>query len=353
MGQLIIFSEGLIELHLGDTGGPGISGDGIAMAVAASFLNKSLAEVTGRNPVEVSMLSAAGDDPDGHKIRNFCEANEIGTKWFVLMPLLPDEAGELTLGGTASWEFVVNPYSVKKVGNIYHNRDSENCPIDRLFQDAIGEITGIVGNIDKETVLVVSGIAASRPFREQTFDTMLNLIREVRVRGAIVIVDPNTRPRLFKSRDYPEGDPDFARNRLLRLFSLADIVAPSFPDDLRPQGCPIFPWVTPDETCKGLFALGVRDVIVKLGDSGSIWFRRDGTRLQVPSERVNNPNTSGAGDAYMGGLSLALAFGLPIDPAMRLGTLAAVQMIQRHDRAIMSPELTPSAEQIAKAITFG
>ena len=85
------------------------------MALAASFINARLAEVTGREPVGVPTLTAAGDDVvDGRRILNFCRDAAIGTDWFALMPLLPDEKGELTRNGTASWEFVADTGAEKE-----------------------------------------------------------------------------------------------------------------------------------------------------------------------------------------------------------------------------------------------
>ena len=330
--QAIFFSEGLIELHRGSTDGPGISGDGIAMALAASYLNGPLATVLERPRVSIEMLTAAGDDHDGRKIRDFCITNNIGTNWF-----------KLTKGRTASWEFVVDPNPIKKVAVVYHNRDAEHCPIDRLFRDAMSEVTGILNLIDEHTVFTVSGIAASRPFREDTFLSMLNIISDAKSRGATVIVDPNTRLRLFKNIEH-------ARAKLTRLFRLADFVMPSFPDDLCPQGNAVFSWSTPNSTREGLFALGVSNVILKQGPDGSTWFANNGNTVAVPAPKIENPNTSGTGDAYVGAFALALTFGLTIPQAMRLGTCAAVQMARSHDRATLAPELIPTVDVIRSMV---
>ena len=282
MPQVVILSEGLIELK---HAGPGISGDGIAMALAASYLNGLLSDMLRQSPVDVQMLTAAGDDRDGNAILTFCRTNGIGTQWFKLMPLLPDDTGMPTRCGTASCEYVTDPNPVKNTATTYHNRDSENCPIDRLFQNAAREVSEIVAAADHRTVFVVSGIAASRPFREETYKTMLELIRQMKAKGATILVDPNTRLRLFKSPTRPSGDTDCARARLTRLFELADIALPSFPDDLCPQGNVVFPWHNVDAVRDGLFALDVPNVIVKLGPKGSVLFRRYGTTLHIPADR--------------------------------------------------------------------
>ncbi len=313
------------------------------MALAASFINARLAEVTGREPVGVAMLTAAGDDADGRRILNFCRDAAIGTDWFALMPLLPDEKGELTRNGTASWEFVADTGAEKKQALVYHNRKAENCPIDRLFRETCGELTGFLNSIDVGTIFVVSGIAASRPFGEDTFETMLDFIRDAKGRGAKILIDPNTRLRLFKSKEH-------AQERLSRLFRLAHFVLPSFPDDLRPQGNAVFPWETPDAVRDGLFALGVENVIIKLAESGSIWFRRDGSSAMIPTSKVEDPNTAGAGDAYLGGFALALASGLSVEQAMRLATCAAVQKVKSKHGATLAPKLIPSSEQICAAV---
>jgi sugar/nucleoside kinase (ribokinase family) len=122
MPQVVVLSDGLIEYWPDAEGVPqqhGVSGDGVAMAIAVSHLNHHVAELTGGDVVQIKMPTATGDDDAGVTIRNFCDQHHIDTSWFVLMPG----------GKTAGWVFTVDPHPLKKA-RLYLNRDTENCPID-------------------------------------------------------------------------------------------------------------------------------------------------------------------------------------------------------------------------------
>lgn len=66
----------------------------------------------------------------------------------------------------------------------------------------------------------------------------------------------------------------------------------------------------------GLFAAGVRSLIMTRGEQGALVV--DGSGLTaVPSPRVEAVDTTGAGDAFVGGLTAALAGGATLDDAAR------------------------------------
>jgi ribokinase len=59
-----------------------------------------------------------------------------------------------------------------------------------------------------------------------------------------------------------------------------------------------------------------RDVVVTLGAEGCVWAHATGFE-HVPAPRVRAVDTTGAGDAFNGGLALALARGAPLSIALR------------------------------------
>ena len=75
---------------------------------------------------------------------------------------------------------------------------------------------------------------------------------------------------------------------------------------------------------------GTETVLVTLGRQGVLWARRDGRQELVPAFSVTAVDTTGAGDAFNGGLACALARGLPMAEAIRyanaVGALAVTQM---------------------------
>ena len=76
------------------------------------------------------------------------------------------------------------------------------------------------------------------------------------------------------------------------------------------------------------FEMGVRNVIITLGVRGA--FFTDGqNEILVPSLKVKAVETTGAGDAFNGGLATAIAEGLPMETALQLATCTAALSVTR------------------------
>ena len=76
------------------------------------------------------------------------------------------------------------------------------------------------------------------------------------------------------------------------------------------------------------FEMGVKNVIITLGVRGVYY--TDGKReLTVPAVKVKAVETTGAGDAFNGGLATAIAEGLPIDVALRFATCTSAISVTR------------------------
>ena len=74
--------------------------------------------------------------------------------------------------------------------------------------------------------------------------------------------------------------------------------------------------------------MGVKNVIITLGVRGA--FYTNGTdEVMVPSIKVKAVETTGAGDAFNGGLSTAIAEGMPIERALQFATCTAAISVTR------------------------
>ncbi|MEW9701387.1 ribokinase [Paenibacillus sp. SI8] len=67
---------------------------------------------------------------------------------------------------------------------------------------------------------------------------------------------------------------------------------------------------------EALLGMGPGCVITTLGEEGSACLRKDGELMFVPAHRVSVVDTTGAGDAYNGGLAYALASGSSLSEAI-------------------------------------
>ncbi|NEW05034.1 ribokinase [Paenibacillus sp. SYP-B3998] len=67
---------------------------------------------------------------------------------------------------------------------------------------------------------------------------------------------------------------------------------------------------------EALLGMGPRCVVTTLGEEGSAFLRKDDTLGKVPAYRVAVVDTTGAGDAYNGGLAYSLALGSGLTEAV-------------------------------------
>jgi len=89
------------------------------------------------------------------------------------------------------------------------------------------------------------------------------------------------------------------------------------------------------------FEMGVKNVVITLGVRGA--FFTDGKQeLLVPSLKVKAVETTGAGDAFNGGLATAIAEGLPMETALQFATCTAALSVTR----LGSSQSMPRREEI-------
>lgn len=86
---------------------------------------------------------------------------------------------------------------------------------------------------------------------------------------------------------------------------------------------------TSDELVARLTQLGPRSVVLTLGAEGSLALDRDGARYRQPALPVTAVDTTGAGDAFVGALAVALAAGEPLPAGLARASAVAAKSVQR------------------------
>lgn len=89
------------------------------------------------------------------------------------------------------------------------------------------------------------------------------------------------------------------------------------------------------------FEMGVKKVIITLGVRGA-YFTDGSEEIFVPALKVKAVETTGAGDAFNGGLATAIAEGMPMETALRFATCTAAISVTR----LGSSQSMPSREEI-------
>jgi ribokinase len=81
----------------------------------------------------------------------------------------------------------------------------------------------------------------------------------------------------------------------------------------------------------------VPEVVVTLGSEGSLYAARGAEPLTVPAPQVTAVDTTGAGDTFVGALSVALAEGRPMRSALAWAGAAAALSVQRPGASASMP----------------
>lgn len=139
--------------------------------------------------------------------------------------------------------------------------------------------------------------------------------------GRVIMIDPNIRPGFIR-------DPMAYRARLFSMIAGADIVKISDED---------LDWLVPgstavDKRVESLRGEGPSLVIVTRGSAGADAWLRDGTKISVPSRKVDVVDTVGAGDTFNAGI---------------LAYLAEAGLLRRNAIAALSPK------DVTAAVAFG
>jgi sugar/nucleoside kinase (ribokinase family) len=160
--------------------------------------------------------------------------------------------------------------------------------------------------------LMGCSLAISHAMRE----TCIAMAQAVKKAGGSVSLDPNLRLELLSAEE--------CRNILLPVVRLSDIVLPS-----GGEASLLVHEPDSDKACQLLLEMGVKVVVLKLGESGCRIFSPQGT-INVPGFKIKAVDPTGAGDCFDAGFISGYLDNLPLYEAARLanamGALAASRM---------------------------
>ena len=160
--------------------------------------------------------------------------------------------------------------------------------------------------------LMGCSLAISRSMRE----TCIAMARAVKKAGGSISLDPNLRPELLSDEE--------CRGILLPVVRLSDIVLPSGGEAGLLAHEP-----DSDKACLRLLEMGVKVVVLKLGESGCRVFSADGV-IDVPGFKVRTVDPTGAGDCFDAGFVSSYIDNLTLYESARIanamGALAASRM---------------------------
>lgn len=165
----------------------------------------------------------------------------------------------------------------------------------------------------------------------------VNVVRRAiyaaRTRGHTIVLDPSPASRL---------DDDLCR--------MADYVTPNTTEVELLTGVTVRSLADGIRAGEQLLARGARAALVKLGAQGCAFSRGD-TRLHVHAARRDAVDTTGAGDAFTGGLAAGILEQRPVEEAVRYAVAASAFAVTRYGSQSSYPSRREFEHELSQVTT--
>lgn len=272
----------VVEVSRRPQGGETLLGGDLQLLPGGKGANQAAA--AGRSGADVAMIACVGGDANGAYLRGQLSEAGVDTTHLVEADR-PTGTAIILLTPDGENSIVVSP-------GANHALDIET--VDRSA-DAWGTARVVVLSLEipHETAFHVARRAAEAGVR-----VILNAAPATRIDpGVLALCDPLivNEHEALEALGLDEGDPDAA-------------------DYERLAG--------------RLIAAGARSVVITLGGDGAVVADGDGVS-RTPAYRVPVVDTTGAGDAFVGGVACELAAGAELGDAVRFATAVSAMSVQR------------------------
>jgi 2-dehydro-3-deoxygluconokinase len=297
--SVVSIGECMVELARGDDGRFALSYGGDTFNTAVYLA---------RAGIDVSYATALGDDPYSADLVALAHRENVATD---LIAIVPGRMPGLYLIETARGE-----------RTFHYWRD--RSPARELFE--LPQADTFAAALSRVGVVYFSAITLSL-YSETGLARFADALRKARAAGALIAMDGNYRPRGWPSADR-------TREVVARFWPLADIALPTFDDEAALWGD-----ASPQATAARLFALGVTEAAVKLGNAGALAGTPGALFAAAPPVAIEPIDTTGAGDSFNATYLAARLRGQPVEAAARAGN-ALAGIVIRHRGAIAPQDAT-------------
>lgn len=218
------------------------------------------------------------------------------------------------VGGDAFGGLLLENLAAAGVDHTFVTRDVEAATgvalieVDDAGQNSIVVVSGAnmrLAPADVEAAAAAIGVADVLLLQlESPLETVTRAAQVAHARGVTVILNP------APARPVPAG-----------LLGLVDVLIPNESETALLTGLPVGDQEEAQAAAAALRRMGVATVILTLGERGALLAYEGGAEL-FPAFDVTPVDTTAAGDAFVGGLAVALAEGRPLQEAVRWGNAA-------------------------------
>jgi sugar/nucleoside kinase (ribokinase family) len=281
--------------------------------------------ISRRVALDTRILTRLGADERGRVIWDSITKDGIGTD---LIDILPDKrTGAYWVSGD----------------KLNYRYDRDDAAAQYIFAADNENLTKCLGLVNRESVIATSGIGASRPLTDEMFNRMIDTMYKAKARGGTIVANASLRPALFPGHSEAEKK-ICARDRLSRLFRIADTVIFSWPDDDRE----VFGMPSKEATAKMLLDGGVTNAILSYDTDDVQIHRKDRPVTAVPIIPISAEeivDTSGGSGALMAGIIAAQLHGLDIENAVHLAMLASHHVMMA-PTGMLGPQFVPTVDEM-------
>jgi len=270
------------ETILGDDFKAGPGGKGGNQAVAAA-----------RAGARVAFVSRVGDDDFGRQARAAWAADGIDAALVTTSPTAPTGSAFIFVDSASGDNaIIVAPGAAREL-----TIDDVRPALERL----------------KPGDIFMTQLEAPK-------DVVIAALAEAKARGAVTILNP------APAADLPAS-----------VFPTVDILTPNESEAAALAGFPVDGPDAAERAAARFLELGVGAAVLTLGAAGC-YLRTAEERLMVPAFKIPRVvDTTGAGDAFNGGLAAALAEGRPLAEAVRFGCAVGSLSVTRRGTAPAMP----------------
>lgn len=180
--------------------------------------------------------------------------------------------------------------------------------------------------IDQASAVYLSGITLAI-LPEDDLDYVLETLKHARSVGKFIAFDSNIRPALWP-------DTDRMKRKIHRAASVANLVLPSFDDEVAAFGDEL-----PHHTLQRYIECGAETVVLKNG-ADKVDVLHQGVTLSFPTIPTPSPvDTTGAGDSFNGAFLASFLQTGDIALAVQSGQTCAANVICHHGALVAANEL--------------
>jgi ribokinase len=267
--------------------GETISGENLITSCGGKGANQAAA--IAKLGSEVAMVGCVGQDAFGYQLKGALEEAGVNTDFTTSLPDVP-------------------------TGNavILVDQKGENCIVLSSGTNSQVKITETVRELIENSQILLLQLEIPLPI-------VIEAIKLAHQAGVTVILNPAPAASL------PE-----------EVYPMIDYLIPNETEAEQLSGIKIHDHKSAENAAKVLLYRGVKRVAITMGDKGAILVTEQGSD-KLPAFKVKTVDTTGAGDAFIGGFTTALTEGMVLHQALRFAAGAGALAATRNGAQISLP----------------